>query len=89
MEEAGPDVPLEPAWDWVWRAWQRLTHDRPWQGGGMGPATPGRIPWSVVARWCDVHGHGATEMEFLDLCFAALDAEFFEHWRSKLPKDAK
>lgn len=74
MAEGGEDVP-----GWLmapWRAWHRLTDDRPWLGGGMAAPIPGRIPWTAVARWAEVHG---LDLEFLDHCIAAMDGEFLDH----------
>lgn len=70
-----------PAWlDWIWRAWWRLTDDRQWRSGGMGPSQPCRIPWSVVAAWCDRHGYGPEDEELLEAGLRAMDDEWLAWW---------
>jgi hypothetical protein len=69
------EVPAhDPNLDWIWKAWQRLRYDRPMYGGGMGPAMPGRIPWTVVRAWAAFHRLHKGEIELMDTCFGALDA---------------
>lgn len=34
---------------------------------------PGRIPWTVAARWCEVEGLHRDDLSFLWRCFAAMD----------------
>jgi hypothetical protein len=70
-----PRPDLDPAFAWVWRAWWRLNRDRPWLGGGMGPMSPGRIPWQSVMDWADRHGQDA---EFLDACVVGMDDTYLE-----------
>jgi hypothetical protein len=82
MQAAEAAVP-EPAWEWVWRAWHRLNADRPWLGGGMGPMLPGRIAWRDLLSWCDQNGG---DLDFLDACCFALDTEFIDWHRKRLPK---
>lgn len=52
----------------------------------MGPAIPGRIPWSVVAAWCDVHGYGEADAELFDAVMGELDGVFIADYNSRLPK---
>lgn len=81
IEADGGAIPLpdvDPGLRWVWDAWHRLSADRPWKAGGMGPAFPGNIAWASVVGWCDFHGHTGEDVAFMDLCFRAMDEVFFE-----------
>lgn len=84
-EWATPPVSPEiSSWlEWVWRAWQRLTLDRPLYGGGMGPAIPGRIPWQTVRDWAVHHGQDAL---FLDKAVIAMDGVYLEWTLAQLKK---
>lgn len=53
----------------------------------MGPAAPGRIPWTAVQRWCERHGYGADEAEFLDRGLMAMD-EAYIAWYAEQAKAA-
>jgi hypothetical protein len=79
-----PVAEVEDEWLWCWRAWWRLHNDRPWYGGGMAAAMPGRIPWAAVRAWCDFHGYTGEAVVFLDAVFAGLDGVFFEHHSAKV-----
>lgn len=68
---------------WVWRAWNRLTADRPWIGGGMGSPSPGNIPWSIVTAWAGVHDYDEDETDMLDLLIQEMDAEYLSWWREE------
>lgn len=46
---------VEPWCLWAWRAWHALSDDRQWRGGGLGPATPCRIPWQAVTAYAADH----------------------------------
>ncbi|WP_245987101.1 hypothetical protein [Azospirillum thermophilum] len=46
---------VEPWCQWAWRAWHDLTDDRQWRGGGLGPATPCRIPWAAAMAYAAQH----------------------------------
>lgn len=84
------DMPvINPAFDWIWRAWHRLSDDRPRYGGGMGPSVPGRIPWTVVAQWCRHHDLTRAEMLLLDACFAVMDVVYLEWWSAAQAKPEK
>ena len=74
---------LDPAWRWVWRAWHRLDGERPWRAGGMGPPLPGRIPWTAVARWAEVHRLSEDDAEMLDGLLGEMDAEFLAWHREQ------
>ncbi len=79
------DLPPKPAIRadllWVWRTWNRLSADRPWIAGGMGPPVPGRIPWALVRRWAKTHRLSWNEFLFLDRGLGAMDEFYLEHWR--------
>jgi hypothetical protein len=76
----------DPTLEWIWKAWQRLRHDRPLYGGGMGPAVPGRIPWTVVRAWGQYHRLRRGEFEMLDLCFAVLDGVYIAWYLAEQKK---
>ncbi len=82
---------LEPKaaaeFEWIWRAWHRLSDDRPRFGGGMGPPVPGRIPWLTVWRWAEHNGLQKGELNMLDVCFAALDSIYLDWWSQSQPQD--
>jgi hypothetical protein len=83
------ELPVDdPALDWIWKAWQRLRHDRPFYGGGMGPPVPGRIPWTVVRAWGQYHRLRRGEFEMMDLCFAVLDGVYIEWYVAEQKKNA-
>jgi hypothetical protein len=78
-----PAAPEINNWlEWVWRAWHRLSLDRPLYGGGMGPPIPGRIPWQSVAAWAAHHGQDAW---VLDKAVVAMDTVFLE-WSAERMK---
>jgi hypothetical protein len=81
--------PIDPTLEWIWRAWHRLSDDRPHFGGGMGPPIPGRIPWSVVHLWAEHHELQKGEMDMLDLCLGQMDVVYLEWWRSIQPPPAR
>jgi hypothetical protein len=64
---------------WVWRAFMRLSADRPWLGGGMDAPVPGRIPWAVVRAWADAHGMTNEEAEHLDRYLVPMDEVYAKH----------
>ena len=73
MQLAAPEI---SNWlEWVWRAWHRLSLDRPYYGGGMGPSIPGRISWQSVAAWAKHHGQDAG---FLDKAVVAMDTVYLD-----------
>lgn len=73
---------------WIWRAWHRLTLDRPWWPGGMGPAVPGRIPWGLVQDWATGHALTFDATLFLDRCLIAMDTVFLEYWTERAKAQA-
>ena len=82
------DCPVvDPSLEWIWRAWHRLTDDRPRYGGGMDQPIPGRIPWTVVHQWGRYQRLARGEMGMLDICIGAMDALYLEWWvsRQKVP----
>ncbi len=70
---------------WIWRMWHRLSHDRPWRGGGMGPSFPLSIPWRDVREWCDFHAIPPEWLPEADACIQAMDAEYIA-WFTELVK---
>lgn len=73
-----PSPPQVPeVWLPVWRAWRRLSADRPMHGGGLGPPVPGRIPWRDIDRWCARHGGDVAEYSEI---FDSMD-EVYVRWR--------
>lgn len=69
---------------WVWRAWHRLSLDRPVYGGGMGAMIQGRIPWQLVMAYADRHNHDAV---FLDQAVVQMDSAFLA-WSAERMKQA-
>lgn len=77
--------------DWIWDAWWRLGDERPHVVTGMSSpmgatlikSVPGKIAWSAVVMWCDVHGYGADDREMLDLCIQAMDRAYLEWWSER------
>lgn len=81
-----PPAPfIEPYLLWIWRAWHRLSHDRPLHGGGMGPAVPGPIPWRVVRAWAEVYDLTRDRFLMLDRMIQAMDAEYLSWWVKQHP----
>jgi hypothetical protein len=74
---------LEDWLHWIWRAWHRLHHDRPWIGGGMAAPQPGRIPWAVVMAWADRHGYPPDQADVLDRCCQVLDGVYLDWWKAQ------
>lgn len=82
-------TPLEPQHEWLWRAWNRLSQDRPWIAGGLAAPVPGRIPWSTVADWCERQGYTDDERDFMDAVLEQLDADYLGWWRAQAEQKAK
>jgi hypothetical protein len=78
--ESKHQPPIDPEFDWIWKAWHRLSDDRPRWGGGMGPSVPGRIPWMTMRLWAEHYRLSAAEMTLLDTGFMALDTAYIEIW---------
>lgn len=84
---AAPVDPL-PEWQWIWRAWHRLSAERPHvpqgfgmpMGGTLIEGRPGAIPWSVIRQWAEHHGLSQAEMALLDRVILAMDGVYLEHW---------
>lgn len=82
-----PEVPeVDASLDWIWRAWHRLSDDRPQWGGGMGPSVPGRIPWITLHTWSQHHDLSRAEMAMLDLCIGEMDAVYLTWWTDNQAK---
>lgn len=89
-EDQRPHEPQLPDWlFWIWRAWHTLTHERAWIGGGMGPAAPGRIPWSAVMLYCDRLRYGEEDRLLLTRGVAAMDEAFLEWWQEDAARRAQ
>lgn len=82
-DEKVPEPTIDDWLMWVWRAWSRLNLDRPYIGGGMSSALPGRIPWRDVVLWGEVHGLSPEDLDFLDHCVIAMDSAFLEATEQK------
>jgi len=86
-------VRLEPRPDllWIWRAWHRLSTERPHTvigaftalGGGFIESRPEPIPWSALARWAEHHTLSLQEMALLERCVIALDDAYLKHWSKR------
>lgn len=80
-----------PHLDWIWEAWWRLGDERPHivtgmsapMGGSIIRSIPGKIPWSVIAHWCDAHGHGDEDRDVMDRCIQSMDAVYLNWWTEK------
>jgi hypothetical protein len=46
----------------------------------MGPAAPGRIPWSAVVLWIDRHRYREEEALLLQKGISAMDEAFIAWW---------
>jgi len=64
---------------WIWRAWHRLSPDRPFIGGGMGPPVPGNIPWWQIKLWAEDHDMTRSQFRMLDICIRRMD-ETYRQW---------
>lgn len=81
LEEDGEAVQPLPWTRWAWRAWHALADDRQWRAGGMGPAMPCNIPWTVMRAYAADHGlHLPTLFRLL----RAMDAVHAEWWTDKV-----
>lgn len=67
---------MQPGVTGVWQAFQRLQGDRPWHGGGFGPAAPGGIPFTAVDRYARRHGFDGDDFAWLDTLLSEMDAEY-------------
>lgn len=73
----GEAVEVEPWCRWVWRAWHDLADDRHWRPGGLGPATPCRIPWTVVTAYAD---RNAVDADLLRTLLHHMDELYLAWW---------
>lgn len=80
---------MDPAYSWLWRAWSRLSEERPWFGGGMGPAAPGAIPWRALREWAEEYRLTVEEFDLLDEVVMVLDAQYRKHATQQAVKAAK
>lgn len=81
IEIPRPEVPDHLTF--AWRCWHRLGLDRPWLGGGFGPAVPGRIPWPAMHAWAEHHEMTGAELEELDVYVRAMDDAYLAHHVAK------
>jgi hypothetical protein len=88
--KAKVDAPIvDHRFNFVWRAYDRLSSDRKWRSGGMGPSVPGQIPWSVVRQWAEEHNLTYDDKWLMDACFQAMDALYIEWWNEQQKARAK
>ena len=52
-------------------------------GATLIKSVPGKIGWSSVMAWCDVHDYGADDREMMDLCIQAMDRAYLELWAER------
>jgi len=75
-------------YDQIWQAFWRLNDERPQLIQGMAQpmgimlikSVPQRIPWSSVARWCEVYG---LDLEMAERCILAMDAIYLKDWSAR------
>ena len=84
-----PATEPDPAFAWLWRAWNRLHPDRPMHPVGMGAPFPGRIPWRDVTAWADRNGCGEAETEALDAVIQALDEIYITHEADRRDRESR
>jgi hypothetical protein len=82
-EDLPPEVTIKPEFQWIWRAWRRLSADRPFIAGGMGPSVPGAIPWAVAIEWARYHGLSRDEFDLMDHCLGRLDETYRQWWMER------
>jgi hypothetical protein len=82
-EDLPPTADVDRQWMWIWRAWHRLSDDRPHFGGGLGPMMPGNIPWSMVYQWAMAYGMTRGELVMLDVCIQRMDRTYREWWAGR------
>ncbi|MGC2853957.1 hypothetical protein ACM64Y_00645 [Novispirillum sp. DQ9] len=78
-------VDLEPWLRWIWRAWRRLSDERPRIGM---EGVPGPIAWSSVDRWAQRNGINGDRFDFLDRMIEAMDRVYLE-WATKEREDGR
>lgn len=84
MAAAGKDVPAlrnrpdTRAYGWLMNAFMHLNTCR-----AVG-ASPGRIPWTAVAAWSDVHHLNAGERWLLQEVIFAMDTAYLDYHQAKL-----
>ena len=87
---AGEEPALPDHLHWIWRAWWRLSDDRPWSGGEMAAPMPRRIPWTAVNAWCLRRGYDDDQEDALEAGLAALDDEYLAwHAEERRRADAR
>ena len=75
-------------WDLIWQAFWRLGDERLHLvqgfahplGATLITSTPRPIPWSVVVRWCEIHG---LDLDLTERCILAMDAIYLKDWTSR------
>ena len=78
--ELPPAPVVDEVWAWAWTEWHRLHLDRPYNGGGLGPPVPGRIPWRDVALWAD---RNCVDIAELDVVIFEMDTAYLEYLDAK------
>jgi hypothetical protein len=88
-EDLPPAPNVQPRFRWIWRAWHRLSLDRPYYGGGMGPPVPGNIPWWMIRLWAQDHHMTRGQMLMLDVCIRKMDETYRMWMRDKMETERK
>jgi len=93
MDEADRPQPpeLEPWAAWVWRAWNRLTADRPMHqvtvplplGKVAYQLRPGRIPYTSIEAYARRRGIAGDDFDMLDRLMGEMDDEYLSWWREQ------
>lgn len=73
---------VDEQWAWIWRAWHRMSIDRPYYGGGMDRPVPGRIPWTMVMQWAREYRLADGERDLLDYCIVRMDVVFADWYNA-------
>lgn len=84
--ELPPEPKINPEFEWIWKAWQRLHRDRPQYSTGQGPIVPGNIDWRATVAWAEYHRMTHAEHSLLDLVLISMDDEYLAWWTRQLPK---
>lgn len=74
---------------WVWQAWHRLSDDRPWRSGGMGPSSPLPIPFRDVIQWVEFYDLTGEDVLYLDRMIRSMDAVFLKYHNDKVQSEMR